>query len=169
MLSTKNFPAKLSRRSRFCHVCKYELQNDVLGGVVACTTHGVRLCTKIHPPRNLDQRTCLVKLDNTPVTDWSWTCQTTDSCWNKFHTFYALKGLFKTRPLTSITKNITWARCDMGNELYQLWYEALGIPVPTGKKKGKVDINLHRQKVDSPNNIHNDDDDDNEDSASSSY
>ncbi len=96
VLSTKNFPAKLSRRSRFCHVCKYELRNDVHGGVVACTTHGVRLCTKIHPPRNLDQRTCLVKLDNTPVTDWSWTCQTTDSCWNRFHTFYAPKGLFKT-------------------------------------------------------------------------
>jgi hypothetical protein len=25
VLSTKNFPAKLSRRSQFCHVCKYEL------------------------------------------------------------------------------------------------------------------------------------------------
>jgi hypothetical protein len=57
----------------------------------------------------------------------------------------------------------------MGNELYQLRYEALGIPVPTGKKKGKLDINLHQQKIDSLNNIDNDDDDDDKDSASSSY
>jgi hypothetical protein len=46
----------------------------------------------------------------------------------------------------------------MGNELYQQRYEALGIPVPTGKKKGKLDVKLHWQK--------NKDD---EDSVSSSY
>jgi hypothetical protein len=41
VLSTKTFPAKLSRRCHFCHVCQYVLQNDVLGGIVACTTHDV--------------------------------------------------------------------------------------------------------------------------------
>jgi hypothetical protein len=51
----------------------------------------------------------------------------------------------------------------------------LGIPVPTGKKKGKLDVQLHWQKINAPNNLSNDDDnssnddEDGEDSVSSNY
>jgi hypothetical protein len=51
----------------------------------------------------------------------------------------------------------------------------LGIPVPTGKKKGKLDVQLHRQKINAPNNLSNDDDnssnddEDDQDSVSSNY
>jgi hypothetical protein len=58
-------------------------------------------------------------------------------------------------------KIITWARCVIGNELYQLRYKALGISLPAGKKKAKLANKFHQQKITSPN-IPCDDDDDNE-------
>lgn len=148
VIGTKNFPKNLNKKSRYCQVCLFELRNDVIGGVVACTAHAVRLCSKIHKPRQLDKRYQLYKTDNTLVTDFSWTCETTDSCWNKFHSFYLPKGLFTTKKL-HISENspIQWSRCVVGNELYQARYRALGIVPPDGKIKAKLNKKFHMRRV----------------------
>ncbi len=55
--------------------------------------HGVQLCSGITQPR-CDSSPVLNTATGEKVTDYSWTCPTKTSCWNKFHEFYEPKGLF---------------------------------------------------------------------------
>jgi hypothetical protein len=88
-----NLAAKLSSKIKICQVCMYELMKPKGKSIVLCLKHGVWLCTEIRD----EHEKCdppIKKLDGSPVMDWSWTCQTSDSYWNKFHTFYKPKGMF---------------------------------------------------------------------------
>jgi len=76
-------------------------------GVVLCTKHGARLCTQIHGPRNTSEPT-LVKVDGTDVTDFSWACNYTGSCWNKYHDFYEPQGLFTKTKIDLTSDNKIW-------------------------------------------------------------
>jgi hypothetical protein len=73
-------------------VCPYEMRREKWKGVVLCSKHGIHLCTEIHGPRS-ELEPKLTKVDGTSVMDYSWTCNSTSSCWNKFHDFYEPHGL----------------------------------------------------------------------------
>jgi hypothetical protein len=88
-----NLPLQLKKRSKTCQVCNYEMQKPKWKGVVMCMNHVVRLCSGITPPR-CDSLPELYQQNGDKVTDWSWTCPTKISCWNKFHEFYLPNGLF---------------------------------------------------------------------------
>jgi hypothetical protein len=86
-------PAKLGPKMRVCQVCSYEMHRIKWCSVTLCPNHGVQLCTDVRTSRE-DSKPQILKKDGTPVTDWSWTCQGTDTSWNKFHMFYLPNGLF---------------------------------------------------------------------------
>jgi hypothetical protein len=79
-------PFDVKKRSRSCQICNYEMQKPKWKGVVMCMNHGVRLCTGIMPPES-DTLPELYQLNGEKVIDYSWTCPTKTSCWNKFHDF----------------------------------------------------------------------------------
>jgi hypothetical protein len=89
----------------------------------------------------------LHKLDGTPVTDWKWTCQSNDTCWNKFHNFYLPKGLFNNNFSLSSPKKCKFAGVIYTSTLHQLKYEALGVPVNVKMGRnagvGRIDEKIH--------------------------
>lgn len=100
-----------------------------------CPKHGVCLCTEVREER----QKCLpanTKTDGHFVTDWSWTCNTMDSCWNKFHTFYQPQGLFNTKFSLTSSEKVKFAYYVYTSTLYQKKYAALGIEVTV--KTGKI-------------------------------
>jgi hypothetical protein len=82
-----SIPEKIGEKMKICQVCSYEMRRFKWKSVMLCTNHGVRICTEVRQLRS-ECKLQLCKLDGTPVTDWKWMCETTDSCWNKFHDFY---------------------------------------------------------------------------------
>jgi len=76
----------------------------------------------------------LIKRDGSDVTDYSWTCEETASCWDKFHTFYSKHGLFSSKNIDLNQKKIKFGAVQYSSELYQKKYTALGIEIT---KKGK--------------------------------
>jgi hypothetical protein len=73
-------PFQLHKKSKNCQVCHYKMRREKWKGVVLCSKHGVRLCTEIHKPR-AESDPKLTKEDGTYVTDFSWTSNSTSSCW----------------------------------------------------------------------------------------
>ena len=74
------------------------------------------------------------KEDNSPVTDWSWTCRADDSCWNKFHNFYQPHGLCN-KHFSLAAATCKFSGYVYTSPLYQKKYAALGISVT--KKRGR--------------------------------
>jgi len=136
------FPFELSKKSRNCQVCNYELRRPKWKSIVVCTKHGVRLCTAVNGPRETSLPK-LYKQDGTEVTDYSWTCPTEASCWAKFHEFYEPKGLFTRKQLNLNESKIKFGGVVYTSELYQKKYEALGIEINAKKGRstgmGKID------------------------------
>jgi hypothetical protein len=126
-------PFPLSKRSKACQLCNYEMRKPKWKGVVFCKNHGVRLCTESLPPRHLSEPK-LVKLDGSEVTDFSWTSPNEGSCWTKFHKFYLPAGLFNSKQIDVRQQKIKFGAPVYTSQLYQKKYEALGIEVV---KKGK--------------------------------
>ncbi len=92
----------------------------------------------------------LYKLDGSKVTDWSWTCPTKMSYWNKFHEFYLPNGSFSRKELNMSDGTIKFRNILYLSELYQKKYKALGIKVSdsgNGRKSCMARINLstHRE------------------------
>ncbi|RHY79504.1 hypothetical protein DYB31_009991 [Aphanomyces astaci] len=83
------------RMRRYCVVCYFE-RNKELIKTQWCDVHKVYLCTKAYEPS--DQQ---VPAHVCPHVAWS--------CWDKFHSFYHPKGLFKKD-----------GKMDAGSELYKL-------------------------------------------------
>jgi hypothetical protein len=141
-----SIPAKIGVKMRVCQVCSYEMRRFKWKSVTVCTTHGVRLCTEMRQIRS-DCEPKLHKLDGTPVTDWQWTCQSNDTCWNKFHNFYLPKGLFNNNFSLSSPKKCKFAGVIYTSTLHQLKYEALGVPVKVkiGRNAGvgRIDEKIH--------------------------
>jgi len=127
------FPFPLKKRSKSCQVCQYELKKPKWKDVVICPLHKVRLCLSVQPPRSLSLP-ALIKRDGSDVTDYSWTCEETASCWDKFHTFYSKHGLFSSKNIDLNQKKIKFGAVQYSSELYQKKYTALGIEIT---KKGK--------------------------------
>jgi hypothetical protein len=94
-------------------------------GVVMCMSHGVRLCTGIMPP-SLPE---LYQVYGEKVIDYSWTCPTKTSCWNKFHDYYLPKKLFSKKEINLSENTIKFGYFIYSSELYQKKYKALGIEV----------------------------------------
>jgi hypothetical protein len=120
--------SNLSMKIKICQVCKYEMRKPKWKSVMLCPTHGVRLCLEVREQR----QNCLPtirKKDGSPVTDWSWTCESTDSCWNKYHKFYRPKGLFNNNFFFGAREKVRFAHYIYISPLYQKKYAALGIPV----------------------------------------
>lgn len=103
--------------------------------VTLCTTHGVRLCTEVRQVRS-ECEPKLLKLDGTPVTNWKWTYETIDTCWNKFHDFYLPEGLFNSNFSLASAQKCKFAGVIYTSALHQLKYEALGVPINI--KKGNI-------------------------------
>jgi hypothetical protein len=141
-----SLPAKLSTKIKICQVCKYELRKPKWKSVTLCPRHGVRLCTEVRQERR-KSLPIITKTDGSIVTDWSWTCDTTDSCWNKFHKFYQPQGLFNTRFTFTSTDRVKFASYVYTSPLYQKKYCALGIEVTLKSGKtagmGRFDERLH--------------------------
>ena len=127
------FPFPLKKRSKSCQICQYELKKPKWKDVVICPRHGVRLCLTVQPPRQ-SMLPALIKRDGSDVTDYSWTCEETASCWDKFHSFYSQHGLFNSKNLDLNQKRIKFGAVQYTSDLYQKKYAALGITI---KKKGR--------------------------------
>ncbi len=145
-MSLTTIPAKLSTKIKVCQVCKYELRSLKWKSVTLCPKHGVRLCTEVRKPRQ-ECLPLLIKEDKSPVTDWSWTCPTTDSCWNKFHTFYQPLGLFNSNFALAASTKCKFSSYIYTSPLYQKKYASLGIQVKLKAGRvagmGKVNEKLH--------------------------
>jgi hypothetical protein len=63
------------------------------------------------------------------VIDYSWTCPTKTSCWNKFHDYYLPKKLFSKKEINLSENTIKFGYFIYSSELYQKKYKALGIEV----------------------------------------
>ncbi len=87
------------------------------------------------------------KKDGSAVTDCSWTCETTDSCWNKFHKFYRPQGLFNNNFFFASREKVRFAHYVYISPLYQKKYAALGIQVnvKNGNQSGvgRIDKTWH--------------------------
>jgi hypothetical protein len=129
-------PEKIGPNMRVCQVCSYEMHRFKWHSVTLCPNHGVRLCTDVRTSRE-DSELQILKKDWTPVTDWSWTCQQTDTCWNKFHMFYLPNGLFNSNICLSSAQKCKFAGVVYSLELYLKKYAALGITLhyKKGSKK----------------------------------
>ena len=91
----------------------------------------------------------LNKKDGTAVTDWSWTCQVVDTCWNKFHNFYQPQGLFNTNFCLESSGKVKFSNYAYASTLYKKKYDALGIKIKRQHRR-----NTTKHTVD--NNFSND-------------
>jgi hypothetical protein len=142
-----SLPLQLKKRSKTCQVCNYEMQKPKWKGVVMCMNHGVWLCSGITQPR-CDSSPVLYKATGEKVTDYSWTCPTKTSCWNKFHEFYELQGLFARKVMNLAEGTICFGSVLYSSELYQQKYKALGIEVTDNNNKrktcmGRINLSTH--------------------------
>jgi hypothetical protein len=80
------------------------------------------------PPRS-DSLPELYQVNGEKVTDYSWSCPTKTSCWNKFHYYYLPKGLFSKKQINLTENTIKFRNSVYSSELYQKKYKALGIEV----------------------------------------
>ena len=138
-------PAKIGPKMRVCQVCSYEMRRFKWRSVTLCPNHGVRLCTDVRTSRE-DSEPKILKTDGAPVTDWTWTCQRTDTCWNKFHTFYLPNGLFNNNICLSSPHKCKFAGIVYSSELYLKKYAALGISLHYKKGTNQL-TGLIREKV----------------------
>jgi hypothetical protein len=89
----------------------------------------------------------LYKVDGTPVTDWGWTSETTDTFWNKFHDYYQPLGLFNNNFSLASPAKCKFAGVIYTSPFHQLKYEALGVQVKVKKGNatgvGRIDERIH--------------------------
>jgi hypothetical protein len=83
-----------------CQVCRFEERGKRLMSVVICTKHCLRLCTKSH------ERKAIYKKDGKEISDYSWMAPNDDmSCWEKAHSFYIQRGLFKKASANEVNQD----------------------------------------------------------------
>jgi hypothetical protein len=119
-------PFKLNKKSKNGQVCYYEMRQEKWKGVVLCSKLSVCLCTEIHDPRSTSKPK-LIKVDGTNVTDFSWICKSSGSCWNKFHVFYEPRGQFSKCKIDLCGDKLKFGSYQYASDLYQKKYSALGI------------------------------------------
>jgi hypothetical protein len=126
-----------------CQVCNFEGRGEgIVGSVVVCLKHRIRCCTQTREQPNLK------KLDGSYVTDYGWMPQQKNmSCWEKAHSFYIPKGLFRDNvghisPDDFIMDNLTNLRYQcirVGCDLNKRKRAALGNAMKKrGNKKRKM-------------------------------
>ena len=125
--------AKIGVKMRVCQVCSYEMWRFKWKSVTICNIHGVRLCTEVRQVQSQCEPK-LYKVDGTPVTDWGWTSETTDTFWNKFHDYYQPLGLFNNNFSLASPAKCKFAGVIYTSPLHQLKYEALGVQVKVKKE-----------------------------------
>jgi hypothetical protein len=144
-----NLPMPLLLKIKICQVCKYEVRKPKWKSVMFCAKHGVRLCLEEREQRQ-HSLPLLRKKVGSPVTDWSWTCETKDSCWNKFHNFYLPQGLFNSKFSLSSSEKVKFANYVYTSPIYKKKYAVLGIKVTMKNGKiagvGRMDENCHMVK-----------------------
>jgi len=119
---------KLSNKIRRCQICHYKIRPDKWT-VIFCSRHSVRLCTQRRDSRK-DSEPTLVQVDGSPVTDWTWTHNSSLSCWEKFHKFYEPEGLFNDYFFANeVEKKCKFSQCIYTSSLHQKKYCALGIEI----------------------------------------
>jgi len=141
---------KLSNKIRRCQICHYEMRPDKWKSVVFCSRHGVRLCTQRRDSCK-DSEPTLVQVDGSPVTDWTWTHDSSLSCWEKFHQFYEPEGLFnKYFFVNEAEKKCKFSQCIYTSSLHQKKYHALGIEIRCKPGKsvgmGRIREDIHMGK-----------------------
>jgi hypothetical protein len=57
-----------------------------------------------------------------PVTDYSWTCNTRDICWMKFHDFYQQHGLCNNKEIKINDSTMKFGSIRYASNLYQEKY-----------------------------------------------
>jgi hypothetical protein len=132
-----SLPFDLKKRSKTCQICNYEMRKPKWKGVVMCLNHGVQLCSAISAAR-CDSTPTLYQKNGNPVTDFSWTCSSKTSCWNKFHDYYCPKGLYSKKEINVSDATIKFGNVLYSSELYQKKYKALGIEV--GKQNRSAEV-----------------------------
>jgi len=105
----------------------------MLRGVVWCTTHAVRCCTRVHKQRNLKKMVRVRKtsgksgrghtkwtVGDEDMVDYDWHCGDDLSCWEKAHKFYIPKGLFKdVKVKNSDTSKPVFQNVQKGGKLFK--------------------------------------------------
>ncbi|KAH9136654.1 hypothetical protein AeRB84_018318 [Aphanomyces euteiches] len=109
------------RMRRYCVVCYYERSKELIK-TQWCDVHQVYLCTKAYL-----QSEQAVPAHLCPYPEWS--------CWDKFHSFYQPKGLFKKD-----------GKMDRGNELYKMKKQSEKEHKTSSAKKTLVLIKRQRKK-----------------------
>jgi hypothetical protein len=83
---------QIGKRYRICQVYEFEGCHVLMKHNTYCKTYCVCLCIVGHTP---SQELELKKIDDNPVTEFSWLCPNTNlTCWEKFHKFSGPRGLF---------------------------------------------------------------------------
>ena len=87
--------AESKKKGLSWQVCSFEgREGNIISNVAACAQHRIRACITSRESQALQ------KADGSDVTDYSWWAPMTEtSCWDKMHTFYIPKGLFRDKLL----------------------------------------------------------------------
>jgi hypothetical protein len=118
-------PVNLSTKIKICQICRFEERKPKWKSVMLYRTHGICLCMEIREEHE-NCKPSLKRKDGTAVKDFSWTCQTMDTCWNKFHQYYQPKGLFNSNFFLESKDKVKFVSYAYGLELYQKKYAAIG-------------------------------------------
>jgi hypothetical protein len=98
-----------------------------LVSVVICTKHCLRLCTRSY------ERKKLFKKDGEEISDYRWMAPNDSmSCWEKAHSFYVHRGLFKAcmsllNQGWTTTNKLKFVNAAMSSECYSGKRRAFGL------------------------------------------
>ncbi len=131
--------ASRNKRKGFaCQVCRFEQRRDRVRAVAICPTHCLRLCTLSHPfvPLFTDA--------NEEVTDYNWMApEHSMTCWQKAHSFYIPRGLFKKDYKTIDWDDLKFQNACVGSDLYKEKCLAFGkAPIKRGGRKRKIEEDI---------------------------
>ena len=134
VLSCVEFMTSRNQRNGFaCQICMFEERRLDVRAVVICPHHCLRLCTLSYPFVKL------FKQDKSEVTDYSWMAPDHSmTCWEKAHSYYIPKGLFKQDCVAINWDNLKFQNARISSNLYSRKSSALGkVPCKRGGRRVK--------------------------------
>ena len=146
-IAIREFMVRQNQKNGFaCQVCKFEDRKMRLGSVVICTTHSLRLCSRSYDSKKIYNK------DGDEIDDYSWLAPNNEqSCWEKAHTWYIPKGLFRANASLANQdwrgeKKLKFVNASVSSDIYNARRMAMGHTAvkrggrgsrPAGRKDAK--------------------------------